>query len=201
MSQSPSMHPDRPAPIGPATTPGPEAILPERHPHAAAPGTEIGSHYRQCFGCGVDHPGGLHMRVLAGEGLTLSASFEVGPTHQGAPGLAHGGLLTAAVDEVLGAMNWLLMVPAVTARLETNFVRPVPVGSVLVLTARITGVDGRKVYTAAVGRLGADGPIAVTASALFIQVEIGHFRAHGRAAEVSAAIAGGDAGPPAEMNP
>ncbi len=190
-----------PEPIGPGTTPGPDAVLPERHPDAAAPGTEIGSHYRQCFGCGGDHPCGLHMRVTAGEGLTLSAAFEVGPTHQGAPGLAHGGLLTAAVDEVLGAMNWLLMRPAVTARLETNFVRPVPVGSVLDLQARITGVAGRKVYTAAVGRLGADGPVVVTASALFIQVEVGHFRSHGRAAEVSAAIAGGDAGPPAEMNP
>ncbi len=201
MSQSQPDSRQRPEPIGPATTPGPDAILPDRHPHAAAPGAEIGSHYRQCFGCGADSPCGLHMRVLAGQGLTLSASFEVGPTHQGAPGLAHGGLLTAAVDEVLGAMNWLLMVPAVTARLETNFVRPVPVGSVLALQARITGVDGRKVYTAAVGRLGVDGPVAVTASALFIQVEIGHFRTHGRPAEVSAAIAGGDAGPPAEMNP
>jgi acyl-coenzyme A thioesterase PaaI-like protein len=139
--------------------------------------------------------------VHAGEGLRLSATFEVGPLHQGAPGLAHGGLLTAAIDEALGALNWLLMAPAVTARLETNFVRPVPVGSLLVLDARIVGVSGRKVYTAAVGRLGADGPIAVTASGLFIQVQLGHFRQHGRPVEVEAAIAAGDAGPRAEMNP
>ena len=141
------------------------------------------------------------MRVMAGPGLALVASFEVGPTHQGAPGLAHGGLLTAAVDEVLGALNWLLMRPAVTARLETNFVRPVAVGSVLEFEARITGVSGRKVYTAAIGRLGAGGPIAVTASGLFIQVQIGHFRTHGRTEDVALAIADGDPGPPAEMNP
>jgi acyl-coenzyme A thioesterase PaaI-like protein len=192
------MHPE---PIGPATTPGPEAVLPPRSPDAVAPGAVVASHYRHCFGCGEEHPTGLHMQVQAGEGLTLTASFEVGPAHQGAPGLAHGGLLTAAVDEVLGAVNWLLMRPAVTARLETNFVRPVPVGSVLEFQARVTGVSGRKVYTAAIGRLGPDGPIAVTASALFIQVEIGHFRSHGRPAEVARAIADGDAGPPAEMNP
>ncbi|HYN57638.1 MAG TPA: PaaI family thioesterase [Motilibacterales bacterium] len=190
-----------PQPIGPGTTPGPDAVLPLRSPDAVLPGALIASHYRHCFGCGAEHPAGLHMQVQAGPELSLSASFEVSPAHQGAPGLAHGGLLTAAVDEVLGALNWLLMRPAVTARLETNFVRPVPVGSVLDLQARITGVEGRKVYTAAIGRLGPDGPIAVTASALFIQVEIGHFRSHGRPAEVALAIADGDAGPPAEMNP
>lgn len=191
----------QPQPIGPGTTPGPDAVIPRRSPDAVAPGAPIGSHYRHCFGCGEDHPAGLHMQVMAGQGLALVASFEVGSTHQGAPGLAHGGLLTAAVDEVLGALNWLLMHPAVTARLETNFVRPVPVGSVLEFEARITGVSGRKVYTAAIGRLGADGPIAVTASGLFIQVQIGHFRTHGRKEDVALAIADGDPGPPAEMNP
>lgn len=190
-----------PQPIGPGTTPGPDAIVPERHPDAAPAGTPIASHYRQCYGCGSEHPSGLHMEVIAGEGLTLRATFLVGPLHQGAPGLAHGGLLSAAVDETLGALNWLLMRPAVTARLETNFVRPVPVGTLLELDARIVAVAGRKVYTAVVGRLGADGPVAVEASGLFIQVGVGHFREHGRAQEVAAAIARGDAGPRAEMNP
>jgi acyl-coenzyme A thioesterase PaaI-like protein len=193
--------PQMPQPIGPGTTPGPTAVVPQRDPEAAVPGAEITSHYRHCFGCGADHPCGLHMQVFAGPDLTLRATLEVGPMHQGAPGLAHGGLLTAAIDEALGALNWLLMAPAVTARLETNFVRPVPVGADLVLDARIVGVDGRKVYTAAVGRLGQEGPVAVTASALFIQVPIGHFRAHGRSDEVTAAIAAGDAGPRLEMNP
>ncbi len=190
-----------PQPVGPATTPGPDAILPERSPDAAPPGTLIGSHYAQCFGCGDDHPSGLHMQVTAGQGLTLSASFDVGTAHQGAPGLAHGGVLTAAADEVLGALNWLLMRPAVTARLETNFVRPVPVGTVLDMQARITGVAGRKVFTAVVAHMGPGGPVALTASGLFIQVQVGHFRSHGRMQEVAAAIAAGDAGPPAEMNP
>ena len=190
-----------PQPIGSATTPGPDAVVPPRHPAAAPPGTEIASHYRNCFGCGVDHPSGLHMRVLAGEGLTLSATFVVGTLHQGAPGLAHGGVLTAAVDETLGALNWLLLTPSVTARLETNFVRPVPLGSVLELSARITGVDGRKVYTAAIGRLGAEGPIAVTASGLFIQVPRAHFVEHGRPDEVATAIAEGELGRGMELNP
>ena len=43
--------------------------------------------------------------------------------------------------------------------------------------------------------------VAVAASGLFIQVEIGHFRSHGRPQEVAEAIARGDAGLRAEMNP
>lgn len=192
---------DLPQPIGPGTAPGPDARVPARHPSAAAPGTEIASHYRKCFGCGADHPSGLHVRVIAGEDLTLTATFEVGTWHQGAPGLAHGGLLTAALDETLGALNWLLVAPAVTARLEVEFVRPVPVGSELILDARIVGVAGRKVYTAAVGRFGAQGPVAVRASALFVQVRPGHFRVHGRPEDVAEFVAAGESSQRGEHNP
>lgn len=190
-----------PQPSGAPTTPGPGAVVPERHPDAVPPGTEIGSHYSQCFGCGMDHPTGLRMRVVAGEDLSLHATFEVGTAHQGAPGLAHGGILAAALDEALGALNWLLMRPAVTARLETSFLRPVPVGAVLALEARILGVEGRKVYTSAVGRLGSAGPVAVSASALFVQVDLAHFRTHGRAQEVAEAIVPGGRPRHVELNP
>jgi len=128
------------------------------------------------------------MRVIAGE-LSVHAVFEVTDVHQGAPGLAHGGLLSTALDEALGALNWLLLVPAVTARLEVDFRRPVPVGSVLHIDARIAGIDGRKVYTRAVGRLGEDGPVVLTASALFLQVPLEHFLDNGRKQDVDAAVA------------
>jgi acyl-CoA thioesterase FadM len=93
------------------------------------------------------------------------------------------------------------MHPAVTARLETDFRRPVPVGTMLAIEARILAVDGRKVYTAAVGRLGPDGPVAVAASGLFLQVELEHFRVHGRAREVAEAIVPGGTRPAVELNP
>jgi acyl-coenzyme A thioesterase PaaI-like protein len=157
--------------------------MPVRHVQAVAVGQEIPSHYDRCYGCGSKHPAGLHMRVTAGE-LSVHAEFEVSQMHQGAPGLAHGGLLATAFDEALGALNWLLLVPAVTARLETDFRTPVPVGSVLHIDAFIAGQVGRKVYTRAVGRLGVDGPVALTASALFLQVPIEHFRTHGRDTDV-----------------
>ncbi len=96
-------------------------------------------------------------------------------------------MLISALDETLGLLNWIIGKPAVTAHLETAFLRPVPVGSRVVLDAAVTGVSGRKIYSAAVGRLGEDGPVAVKASGLFIQVQPAHFREHGRAEDVVAA--------------
>ena len=96
--------------------------------------------------------------------------------HQGAPGLAHGGVLAAAFDEVLGAAAELAHLPLVTVRLECDFHRPVPLGATLHLDARCTGIDGRKVYTAGAGRLDApDGPVAVRAAGLFVKVPPEHF--------------------------
>lgn len=183
------------------TSPPAGATVPQRHPQAVTVGQEIPSHYERCYGCGAKHPAGLHMRVIAAES-SVHAVFEVTDDHQGAPGLAHGGLLGTAFDEALGALNWLLLVPAVTARLEVDFRRPVPVGSVLHIDAKIVGQDGRKVYTRAVGQLGEDGPVAVTASALFLQVPLQHFIDNGRPAEVQAAAAQRVApGSGLEMNP
>ncbi|WP_441251553.1 PaaI family thioesterase [Kitasatospora sp. McL0602] len=163
--------------------------MPPRAPQAPAPGSLLGSHYDQCFGCGPQHPQGLQLTVVAGEGLDLTAEFTVRPSHQGGPGLAHGGLLVTALDETLGSLNWLLHAPAVTGRIETDFLCPVPVDSVLHLRAWITGVHGRKIYSAAEGRIGGpDGPVAVRAQGLFIQVKLEHFTTHGRPEDIKKAI-------------
>ena len=122
------------------------------------------------------HPTGLHLVAYAGEGLDITAKFTVNENHQGAPGLDHGGLLSLAFDEALGKLMWLLRAPAVTARLETDFLKPVPMGSTLHITAKITGQVNRKVYSSAEGRLDTpDGPLAVRAAALFVIVPMDHF--------------------------
>ena len=159
-----------------STTPPEGALIPARHPLAPATGTKVPSHYGHCFGCGELHPTGLHLVARVGEGATITAEFTVAENHQGAPGLAHGGLLSLAFDEALGKLMWLLRSPAVTARLETDFIRPVPLGTTLFITAEITGQVNRKVYSAAIGRLGSpDGEIAVRAAALYVIVPMSHF--------------------------
>ena len=160
----------------PSTTPPDDAVIPARHPKAPAVGSKIPSHFGHCFGCGELHTTGLHFTAIAGKDLDLTGSFTVTENHQGAPGLAHGGLLSLAFDEALGKLMWLLRAPAVTARLETDFLKPVPMGSTLHITAKITGQVNRKVYSSAEGRLDTpDGPLAVRAAALFVIVPMDHF--------------------------
>ena len=160
----------------PSTVPPEGAAIPPRHPQAPAPGSQIPSHFGHCFGCGELHPTGLHLKAIAGEGMDITATFTVTENHQGAPGLAHGGLLSLAFDEALGKLMWLLRAPAVTARLETDFLKPVPMGSVLHISARIVGQVNRKVYAVAEGRLNSpDGPLAVRAASLYVIVPMAHF--------------------------
>jgi acyl-coenzyme A thioesterase PaaI-like protein len=159
-----------------STTPPEGSVIPERHPEAPATGSKIPSHFAHCFGCGDKHPTGLHLVAHVGKAMDITAEFVVSENHQGAPGLAHGGLLSLAFDEALGKLMWLLRAPAVTARLETDFLKPVPMGSKLFITAEITGQVSRKVYCSAVGRLNSpDGDIAVRAAALYVIVPMSHF--------------------------
>ncbi|WP_186382808.1 PaaI family thioesterase [Amycolatopsis rhizosphaerae] len=166
----------RPAPPWPPVA----TERPGTHPDAPGPGTKLEMHYEECFGCG-ELDSGLHLKSTVGEQAHVHSQFTVTEAHQGAPGLAHGGLLACAFDEALGAtVGNLLRKPAVTGKLETDFVRPVPVGSTLFITARLDGVAGRKIYASAEGHLGAeDGPVAVRARALFVEVGFEHFTTHG----------------------
>ena len=52
----------------------------------------------------------------------------------------------------LSGLSQPVRVIAVTGRLETDFVGPVPVGTTLYLEAEVTAVAGRKIYSTATGR-------------------------------------------------
>ena len=146
-----------------------EVESPAPHPDAPEPGTKLGPHYDQCFGCGDEVERRAAPADRDRQDSTIVAQFTVTEAHQGAPGLAHGGLLACAFDEALGStVGQLLRQPAVTGRLETDFLRPVPVGSTLHIVGKLDGIAGRKVYASADGRLerpgragGAAGPGAV----------------------------------------
>ena len=90
--------------------------------------------------------------------------------------MAHGGLLSLAFDEAIGKLMWLLRAPAVTGKLVTDFIKPVPVGSKLFIKAEIVGQQGRKVYGIAEGRLnGPEGELALKSQAIYIIVPVEHF--------------------------
>jgi acyl-coenzyme A thioesterase PaaI-like protein len=106
----------------------------------------------------------------------VRGSFTVTEHHQGAPGLAHGGVIAAAVDEGMGYLLWVVQKPAVTAHLEVDYRRPLPVGSRLELEGRVDRLEGRKIFASMEGRV--DGEVVVAAKALFLTVGVKHFIPH-----------------------
>lgn len=180
----------------------PEAESVHRGPGAPAAGEIIDSHYLMCFACGRDHPSGLHLRVTAGDDVSVTGELVIGEHHQGAPGLAHGGVIATAMDEMMGSLQILIRTPAVTAHLETDFRRPVPVSTMLTIEATAKGRVGRKVYCEAVAT--ADGDVVATASAIFVQVPVEHFTTSGSPEHVHRAAQQRRAGAPrwwGEVNP
>ncbi|WP_243742099.1 PaaI family thioesterase [Actinomycetospora succinea] len=164
-----------------------DAEPPQRNPKAPAPGERTTSHFEGCRGCG-DVPGSLRIRSWVGDdGISVVSRFDVLDEHQGAPGLLHGGMLMTAFDDALGTAYTQVSRSAVTARLETDFRRPVPVGTALWLRSRVDAVVGRKIYVSGDARLGdLDGEVAGTARALFLKVGVEHFLRHGRPEDLEA---------------
>lgn len=164
-----------------------DAEPPRRHPKAPGPGERTREHHAQCRGC-ADVPGSLRIASwVDDDGVSVRSRFDVLDEHQGAPGLLHGGLLMTAFDDSLGTAHTQVVRAAVTARMETDFRRPVPIGTTLWLRCRVDAVVGRKVYTSGVACLDAlDGPVVGTARALFLTVGKEHFLRHGRPEDLEA---------------
>lgn len=99
-------------------------------------------------------------------------------TYEGGPGVAHGGWICAALDEVLGQTVMEYHARVVTATLTVDFHLPVPVGEALTGRAWIEGVDGRKVRARGELRLAASDAVLASASGLFIVIDPAHFARH-----------------------
>lgn len=153
----------------------PEALDPVG-PFAAVPPAAEGRlppHTGRCMVCGPDAVAGYHLEPRR-RGDEVVASFAFGPAHEGGPHLAHGGAVAAVCDDLLGHVLWLAGAPAVTAKLEVDYCRPVVLGEPLQLTARLDRRDGRKLWLSAEGRDQYD-TLRFSARGLFVRVSRAHF--------------------------
>ena len=90
-----------------------------------------------CFGCGRNNPIGLKLKFAA-EGDALRTEFTPDKTHQGWPGLVHGGILGCLLDEIMSNAAYATGNTCLTASINIRMRQPVGVGVPLVITARIT---------------------------------------------------------------
>jgi len=113
--------------------------------------------YQRCFACGSRNPYGLHMIFHRDEG-TIFADFQPHEEHQGFPGIIHGGIVAAALDEALNRTSLLGEVPVwtMTGRLEVRYRRNVPYGPLLRVRARLGEARGRMLQAAGILTLAND---------------------------------------------
>ena len=83
---------------------------------------------RHCFVCGVENPFGLQLKFYEEEPGRVTAEIVVPDHFQGYPGVVHGGIIAAMLDEVSGRTmlrgnppRWM-----VTAKLDIRYRKPVP---------------------------------------------------------------------------
>jgi uncharacterized protein (TIGR00369 family) len=99
-----------------------------------------------CFVCGVKNRFGLHLNFFQATPGEVSAEITLTPEYQGYPGVAHGGIIAAMLDEAAGRSqmgeidNPRFMY---TARLEINYRKTVPVGQPIRLVGRAEKSRGR----------------------------------------------------------
>jgi acyl-coenzyme A thioesterase PaaI-like protein len=157
-----------------------------RPPRSAPPGSppawrpHLPDHLT-CFACGPRVPSGLALTITERRPDGVSATSVLDEVHQGAAGIAHGGLVATLLDEVASLAVWQsLERPTVTGRLEIQYHGPVPLGVPLVLTARCTATAGRRVFAEAAVAPATGGPPgwAAEAAAVFVQVPHTHFDSH-----------------------
>ena len=115
----------------------------------------------KCFGCGQDNPIGLRLSFRQENGRTTGC-FVPDEVHQGWPGLVHGGILFTILDEAMGYTFYAEGTNGVTARAETRFRRPAPIGEPLLIEATVTKrtkklIEAKATMTFSDGRTVAEG--------------------------------------------
>jgi acyl-coenzyme A thioesterase PaaI-like protein len=139
-------------------------------------------HDPACWGCG-DNPEGLRLPQPDAEGAErYEATVRFGERHQAGPGIVHGGLVAAALDEACGLLATWHRFPAVTARFAVRYRRPALINRDLALAARVVDTRGRRIHVEA--DLRDRGELVAEASGAWLHVPLEHFLAspEGRAA-------------------
>ena len=121
---------------------------------------------KMCFICGLENPVGLKLRMYEVEPGVIETEFTAPEHFQGYPGVLHGGIIAAIIDEVSGrTFTGPLDKPRFmfTAKLEVTYRKNVPIGKPLRIVGRAGQDKGRSaeawagIYDAESGDLLAEG--------------------------------------------
>ncbi len=96
---------------------------------------------RHCFVCGVENPVGLHLDFFDDGENTVLAEVTVPEKYNGYPGVVHGGIVAAILDEVSGrallARGHDVTNLFVTLKLEIRYRHPTPTNTPLTAVGNV----------------------------------------------------------------
>jgi uncharacterized protein (TIGR00369 family) len=96
---------------------------------------------RMCFVCGLQNPVGLKLAFYEDhEAEQVRAEFTIPDVYQGYPGVVHGGIVAAILDEVSGRAVMLYSSDEnlmATLRMTVRYRRPTPTGTPLTAVGRV----------------------------------------------------------------
>ena len=99
-----------------------------------------------CFVCGLKNLSGLRASFFELENGELLATFNIENEHQSYPGVMHGGIAAAVLDETVGRAiltKHKEPVWGVTIEFSVRFKKPIPLENTLRVIGRITRDSGR----------------------------------------------------------
>ncbi len=98
-----------------------------------------------CFACGTANPIGLNLHFYRSN-ESICADITLDKYHEGWQNMAHGGIISTLLDEV---MSWTILyfkrIFFVTRRMEIKYVKPVLIGTALTAKGKLTE-DKRKPF-------------------------------------------------------
>ncbi len=125
-----------------------------------------------CFVCGVENPAGLHLRFYETNPGEVAADCILPEIYQGYPGIIHGGVVAAMLDEAAGRSqmgtsdNPRFMF---TAKLDIRYRKNVPVLERIKLVGKAGETRGRTA-AASSAIYDQDGTLLAEANAILINV-------------------------------
>ena len=119
------------------------------------------------------HPLGLRLVPPAHEGVeAYEAYVHFDEAHQSAPGIAHEGVVAAALEEACALHATWYRPPAVVARIFVRYRKPIPVETELLLRSEVESTSGRRIRLRAALLSGDD--VLAEARAAFLHVPLEH---------------------------
>jgi uncharacterized protein (TIGR00369 family) len=100
-----------------------------------------------CFGCGGANDRGMKLTFEQDdEARRIHGRFRIGPQYAGGAGFVHGGIIATLLDEAMGKVNRFRGVRAVTAELNIEYLKPVPIDADIEIEAHEVDMKGRNLY-------------------------------------------------------